>query len=179
MPHGCGQLYYRRHFSLLIGMAVLLAIASRSSTMPGLLGAYALYGAMHASAVALSLRRSQPMRRMLPFIAAAALLSLSAAYLGMRAAPLAALPLGISGPRAVLAGCSIAGALGYGFLIRALRMLEIGGSALALIALACALATGAAFHAGVHSRPLGSVSLAIAWWCAFSGGLWVRDRGRV
>ena len=178
MPRGCEQLYYGRHFSLLIGMAGSIAIASLQPIMPGPVAAFALYGALHASALVLTLRRAPPLRRRLLFIAAACLLSLSIAYVGLHAARIAGLAHAHFGPRAILAACSIAGALGYGFLIRALRMLELGVSALALIGLACALATGAAFYAGTRYGVPWGVSLAVAWWCAFSGGLWFLDRGR-
>ena len=121
-PRAAEALHYGRHFALLVGLAGLAALLGQASVMPGPVASFALYGAMHAGALALCLRAAQPLRRKLLFISLAALISLSIAFLGVHAAPLAAGPRGVSGLRSILAATSILGALSYGWLIRALRV---------------------------------------------------------
>lgn len=178
-PRAAAALHYGRHFALLFVLAALAALLGRLSFMPGPVAAFGLYGAMHAAALALCLRAAQPPSRKLLFVLLASLISLSIAFLGVRAAPLAAMPWGFSGLRTILAAASILGALGYGWLMRAFGLIALGWASLAALAIACALATGAAFTVGMRSLSLGSASLAVAWWLSFSGVMWWLDARRI
>jgi hypothetical protein len=68
------------------------------------------------------------------------------------------------------------GAMTYGTSIRLWHIHGLTLRALAVIGLGCVLATYAAFLALGHFHFLGRWSLPVAWWFAFSGGLWCRDR---
>ena len=169
------QLNYVRHFTLLLVMAVFLVLSSPWRAAPGPAAAFALYGALHASAVAVSLRARPPLGRQMLLIGMAALLSFATAILSLRAVPLVAALHGLAGPLAVVCAASFLGALAYGMLIRSLWVQELSIGALASTAAACVGAACAGFFAGIHLQRLGSLWLAIPWWLAFSGSLWYHD----
>jgi hypothetical protein len=162
---GCG-----RHAALLAAGILGIVLARRSSLLAPLALTFACYGALHGTALALSLRPRQGRVRSLAFVASAALLSGSLARLGLLAASLLA---GAGVERAVLlvvAVSAFVGALGYGALLGLLRY-RLAPRPLAIIAVNCAFAASAALVL-MRQYPLGgSAWLAILWWLAFSGGL--------
>jgi hypothetical protein len=166
------QLRYRRHVELVATAAIAIAATRSFNARASLALAFACYGALHAATIALSLRPRPTLGRALAFLAAAALESGGLARLGWVAVPF----LGgdaASAALLVVAASAFAGALGYGVLLRFLLRYPLGVAPLVTMALACALAAGAALALARRFPAGGSTWLAILWWFAFSGGLCV------
>jgi hypothetical protein len=171
-------LVYPRHFLLLTGLSVWLAVITRLNLLSNLDASFAVYGAFHASAVVLSLRTARPTARRGGFIAVAAGLCVLTLHIGMLAMHwLGSMP-GNSGLYAALGLSAAAGAVTYGMSLHLFGFYKLTVGALALIAAGCMFATYAAFItlANVHST--GRWLLAVAWWYAFSGALWFCDQER-
>jgi len=167
------QLRYRRHVELIATAALAIAAVRSYSVLAPVAFAFAVYGALHAAAVALCLRPRPAPRRALAFIAAAALLSGSLARLGSAAIPhLAGAGVGAASAL-VVAASAFAGALGYGVLLRGLLRYPLAARPLVTIAFVCALAACAALALTRRFPGSGSMWLAILWWLAFSAGLCV------
>jgi hypothetical protein len=160
---------YPRHFALLSAFAALLLVASPWRA-PGVYFEFALYGALHAAALVLNLRPRRPVWRQGTFVALAALLCTLIGRLGLYGLRF--------GPLPTLASSAAAGAVAYGMLIRIFLAYALPAAALAKIALGCLVATLAAFIGGASYPVLGGLWLAVAWWLAFSGGLWYEDHRR-
>jgi hypothetical protein len=175
MPAVKGHLHYARHFTVLLCISGLLIVIGPARLAAGPQSAFALYGALHASAVAVSVRARQPLRRQMLFISTAALLSMLTADLGLYGARFIGTLPWLSGPSVPLILASAIGAIAYGTLISKLKVHDFKLSALATAALVCALTTFLAFIAGSHYQVLGGLWLAIPWWLAFSVCLWYYD----
>jgi hypothetical protein len=78
-------------------------------------------------------------------------------------------------PYLLLAFCAGLGALGYALLIRRFWIRELSYRATALIACGCVWVTLATFGVLAFLGHADGLSLAVAWWLAFSGGLWYQD----
>ena len=173
------RLFYRRHFAWLAAFSILLVLTNRLLLAAGISLSFAMYGALHALALALTLRVRQPVRRMVVFVGVAAALSVAALQAGLAALKLFGMLLaGNSGLYAALGFAAMLGAMSYGVSIRQFRMYELPMSELALISVGCVAASCAAFFTLVHFHALGRWWLAVLWWCAFSIGLWNCDRRR-
>jgi hypothetical protein len=148
--------------------------------LAGIGAQFALYGALHATALTLSVvAGARPSRgRRLLFVAGAAILALATARLGIFGLRAEGAIGGSSGPAAILAACAGLGALAYGALIRAVlknraeaarrpKMKPLIGTSLA-----CAAATLVSFAASRGLHASGVLWLVTPWWFAFSGGLW-------
>ena len=178
------MLNYARHFGLLGCFTAALAIAGPHAGAGGIGSQFALYGALHAAALALSIGGGAGLAagRRLLFVALAAILALSTARLGLLGLHVVGGGGGSAGPLAVLAVCASLGALAYGVLIRAVLVTSGGIGAglssrsLAAITLGCAAATPASFAVGRELHAAGILWLVAAWWFAFSGGLWFAGR---
>jgi hypothetical protein len=167
---------YSRHFSLLSAFAALTCVLSRLSFPASLPVAFALYGALHAVALALSLRSLLSPGRSTLFVAAAAALSALIFHLGIFGAHLfASLPKGF-GSYVALGFASIIGAMTYGVCVRLFKLCRLTGTALIMISLGCVSASSLALLTLIQFPFLGPWWLAIAWWYAFSGGLWFCHR---
>jgi hypothetical protein len=173
-------LNYARHFGLLGCFTAALAVAG-SSAGPGSIGSqFALYGALHAAALALSIVGSvgPSIGRRLLFVALAAILALSTARLGLLGLHLVG-GVGSAGPLAILAVCASVGALAYGALLRGVLMTpgdlgtRLSVRALVMTALGCAAVAPASFAVGRELHANGVLWLVTPWWFAFSCGLWV------
>jgi hypothetical protein len=171
------HLLYARHFLLLAGFSALSGLMTRLRLSLDLFASFALYGALHASALVLALRARQPLWRCGLFIALAAALSMMTLRVGLFAGQLFG-TLGNVALYAVFGISAMAGALTYGMLIRRVGIFELTFRELALLSCACALAADAAYVTLMHSPSLGRSWLAILWWFAFSGGLWYCDLRR-
>jgi hypothetical protein len=170
-------LHYFRHFALLVCIAAgILALRGRLALDAA--SWFALYGALHAGALAASLRVRQPWWRSLLFIAVAAGLAMSFARLGLFGMRYAGILPGASGAVAVLGTASWLGAFAYGSLIRRFGLPEFPLGPLAATSSACALAALAVLGTVGHSPVRGAVWLTIAWWFTFSAGLWYHERRR-
>jgi hypothetical protein len=171
------HLLYARHFLLIAGFSVLLGVMTRLRLSMDLFAAFALYGALHASALVLALRTRQPLWRCGLFIALAAGLSAmtyrAGLFAGQRFGTLGNIAL-----YAVFGLSAMAGAVTYGILIRRIGIFELTSRELVLISCGCALAADVAYATLAQFPVLGRGWLAVLWWFAFSAGLWHCDRRR-
>ncbi|MGB6310056.1 MAG: hypothetical protein WBF89_19895 [Steroidobacteraceae bacterium] len=137
---------------------------------------FALYGALHASALIFALRARLPMGRACAFILMAAALSAMTLRVGLFVAQ----SLGTTRLDAVLytvlGFSAAAGAAAYGILIRVSGIYTLlSARALAMASIGCLLAAPAALFSMTHLPVLGRWWLAMLWWYAFSGSLWYAD----
>jgi hypothetical protein len=173
-----GHILYRRHFLLLACFSILLAVMSRLSLSNGLSVSFALYGALHASALLLSLRAPQPIGRSCLFVVIAAGLCVITLRVGMGGRQVFGTLPGNLGPYTALGVATFIGALTYGILIRLGGIFPMTPVSLGAISLSCMAASFLAlFTAGPLHFP-GPWWLAVLWWHAYSGGLWFFDRRR-
>jgi hypothetical protein len=173
-------MHYARHFTLLVCIAALLAVIGPSRVAARADSAFALYGALHAFALVVSLRSPKPLWRRILFIAVAALLCAATVRLGFYGVRFAAKLPGSEGPPILLGILSALGALAYGILIRRFLEYPLALDALAITSLACMSATLAAFAAATHFQVRNGLWVAVPWWFAFSACLWYYgDRWRI
>jgi Flp pilus assembly protein TadB len=169
---------YPRHFLLLACCGLLLCLITALHLSTNVTASFALYGALHASALVLALRARQGPWRTCLFIAMAAVLSAMTLRAGIFAGQLSGALPGNATLYAVLGFSAATGAVTYGLLIRALGIYAFTSTEFAGISIGCILAACASFFILSHFHSLGRWWLAVAWWCAFSGGLWYFDRRR-
>lgn len=167
---------YPRHFLVLAGFGALVAAISGLHLSTDLFASFALYGALHSTALVVALRARRSIWKMCLFIALAAALSAITLRAGIFAGQLSAALARNIAPYAVLGLSAAAGAAAYGILIRLFGIYELSPSSLTVVAFGCMLATWAALFALAHIHALGPWWLAVLWWHAFSGGLWYFDR---
>jgi hypothetical protein len=170
------RFFYARHFALLAGFSVVVAVMTRLHLLTDLSVCFALYGALHASALVLAIRTSQSHWRRCLFVAIAAALSVMALRIGLLGGHLAGTLPGNAVLYVVLGFSAVIGALAYGVLIRLFGLVELTVGGLALIAVGCMMAAFVALFTLAHSHSLGRWWLAVLWWYAFSSGLWFCDR---
>jgi hypothetical protein len=172
-----GMLFYTPHFMLLACVAALLALTNRWNSAPGAVAAFGVYGALHASMVAVTLRASQPLWRKLLFVAIASSLSMLSVTLSYFASRLIGRLPGMAGSALLLALSSGLGAASYTILVQRYFAADLARRALVSITLGCVLATLAVFLSGIYLQG-GALWFAAFWWFAFSTGLWYCDRQR-
>jgi hypothetical protein len=170
-----GHFLYPRHFLMLICLSVMVATMSRAHLSSDLNASFALYGALHASALALTLRARPPIWRKCLFVVIAAGLCLITLRVGLFGRHLTATLPGNLGLYTALGFSAVTGALIYAISIRLLGISALTLGSLAAISLGCMLATFVALFTGSHFHILGPWWLAVLWWYAFSGGLWYVD----
>jgi hypothetical protein len=170
------RLLYLRHSLLLVGFGIFLDIATRARLVNDMTSAFALYGALHATALALALRAPQPLWRSVLFVIVAAGLSVMTLRMGLIGMHMTGSLPGNLGLYLTLGLSAMIGATSYGVLTRFYGIPELTPAALAIISAACMLATYAAFFILAHTHWFGGWLLAFFWWCAFSGGLWYWDQ---
>ena len=171
-----GHFIYPRHFLLLACFSVLLAVMTRLPLSNDLAVSFALCGALHASALALTLRAPQPIGRSCLFVVIAAGLCVITLRVGMVGRHLFGTLPGNLGPYTALGVATITGALTYGILIRLCGIFPMTLASLSAISVGCMSAT---FLALLTAGPLhfpGPWWLAVLWWHAFSGSLWYFDQ---
>lgn len=172
------SLRYGRHFLLLTGSSVLLGVLDKLQPPGGLVVAWALYGALHAAALAGSLRFSRPLWKACLFAVIAAALTVAAARAGIAGRQLlAALPDDV-GLYAALGISATSGAAAYGVSIRLFGFYPMNAASIATISIGCTLAASTTLFMVTHFRLLGSWCLVVSWWYAYSAGLWYWDRRR-
>jgi hypothetical protein len=174
-PGSLDRFRYPLHFLLLACFGILLIAMTRLHLATELSVGFALYGALHASALVIALRIHHPLWRNCLFIAAAAGLSAMTPHVGIATAHWLGTSSGNVALYAALGLSAATGAATYGVLIRGCGIYELTARALAVICLTCMLAVYAAIFTLAHFHSLGRWWLAVLWWYAFSGGLWYFD----
>jgi hypothetical protein len=135
----------------------------------GLAAYFALYGALHGTALLFALPARPSFWRCGLFIAMAAGLSVMTLGIGLFAGRLSG-TLGNIAFYAVFGLSGMVGAVTYGILIRLADVFELTLREIALISCGCTLAAEVACVT-LQSPSLGRWALPVLWWFAFSGGL--------
>ena len=168
-------LVFARHFTVLTGMAVVLAATDHWRPSYGAISSFGLFGALHSSAIVMSLRESYPLLRSGLFVALAAGLSALTGALVLYGSRLVGMLPGMTGPWLLLALSSGIGAASYASLIRHFWMPDLTMGELISISLGCVVAAAAVLLAARLLQAFGGMWFAICWWYAFSAGLWYRQ----
>ncbi len=179
-----GALNYPRHFVYLgIALVALMVVQPLSfTTWPDRFTFFfALFGALHATALVMALRAG-PLWRQITFVPITAALSGSVPYVGL------ALPraLGLDGGFVLIAAMVLGSAVGasaYWLLVRAFWFPNVdvpdGAKAVSLCVaatlLGIMLATALSGFGARHSL-VGDVIPTVLWWNAFSYSLWKSER---
>jgi hypothetical protein len=178
---------FARHFGLLALFAAGLEISGPLLGGLGIGAQFALFGALHAAALALCIVGTEQLSpsRSLLFVAVAALLALATARLGLLG--YRSLGAGTSALCAVLVASASLGAVAYGGLINAVLGNSRGAAiplsaarprptfglaSLGATSLGCAAAMALSVAVSREWQAAGVLALAVPWWFAFSGGLW-------
>jgi len=172
-----GILYYARHFALLACLAAFLAATREWSPAIGVVATFGIYGALHASTLALTLRAPPRAGRSLRFVVIAASLSMLSTALGVCASRLFDGSMGMAQTALLLSMSSGIGAATYASLIRRFFGARLTLSAIVTVVLGCIVATLAVLLSGIYLNG-GSLWVAASWWFAMSLGLWVHDGRR-
>ena len=171
---------FRRHFLLLACAIVVIAIMAQLDLFgaASLLPNAAIYGALHAAALAGALNSAAPLARKSLFILLTAVLNVAALYAGLFGlALLSATALRLSLRAYIALGvCSMLGAIGYGLLIRTFWLPELTPRPIVQISIGCLMAAMLALVLENLSGLSALWALAAVWWCAFSAGLWIVGR---
>jgi hypothetical protein len=170
LPDASPRLNCLPHAALLAAAMLGIALARSIAPAPIVL-AFACYGALHAAALGFCLRPRPAGVRVLAFVAAAALQSGLLARLGVLVLPLLARSGVAMAALFVVAASAVAGALGYGGLLRWLLRYRLARGPLAMISVACMCAATVGLLLMRQYPAGGSAWPAILWWLAFSGGL--------
>jgi hypothetical protein len=169
-----GILYYTRHFSLLACLAAVLAATRGWSPAIGVVATYGIYGALHASTLAVTLRARPPAGRRMRFVVIAASLSMLSVALGLCASRFVGRSMGMVQIALLLSMSSGIGAATYATLIRRFFGAHLTLSAIVTVVLGCIVATLAVLVSGIYLKG-GGLWVAVSWWFAMSLGLWVHD----
>jgi hypothetical protein len=172
-----GILYYTRHFSLLACLAAVLAATRGWSPAIGVVAAYGIYGALHASTLAVTLRARPPAGRRTRFVVIAASLSMLSVALGLWASRFVGGSMGMARTALLLSMSSGIGAATYATLIRRFFGAHLTLSAIVTVVLGCIVATLAVLVSGIYLKG-GGLWVAVSWWFAMSLGLWFYDGRR-
>jgi hypothetical protein len=169
-----GAFRYPRHFALLAWLAVLLAAGNRWLPVHGPVAWFGLYGALYSLALAVAVRRPQPLWRKGQFVLIGASLCVSNVIVGIDASRLPGVLVAAAGTSGILMVCAGLGAASYAILVCIIWRVTLTPLAIASITVLCSLATLgiAALHVVLRSSGLW---VALAWWFAFSLGLWYHD----
>jgi hypothetical protein len=170
-------LRFSRHFLLLAAaVIVIVALNAANPFSEPFLPSFALYGALHAAALAVAIQASHSLPRKGLFIVLAAALNVAVLYAGIFSLEVLGKAFASLRLYIALSVCAMFGAMAYGLLIRAFWYPALRPRAIAQIAFGCAFATAGALGIENLAIPIGTWSLAAVWWFAFSLGLWHVDR---
>ena len=169
-----GILYYLRHFGLLACLAAILAATRRWIPAIGVVATFGIYGALHASMFAVTLRARQPAGRRLRFVVIAASLSMLSVALGVWASHFIGGSMSMIQTALLLSLSSGIGAATYAGLIRRCFGAHLTLAAIVTVVLGCIAATMAVVVSGLYLKG-GGLWVAVSWWFAMSLGLWFHD----
>lgn len=170
------SLAYARHFGLLtVGIVVVAGTGSWRPAM-GLMASYGVYGALHATLLAVSVREAGSRWHRPCFVAAGALLCMLNVALTLRLA-LMLNGVGSMGGALLLAAAAGGGAAAYTVLFGRFFAIHVAPRTVMSIALGCSAATLAVFVSPWRASA-GGFAVAAAWWIALSTGLWWHDAVR-
>jgi len=170
-------LAYPRHFALLACFSVLVALLANLDRPPTVAASFALYGALHATALIMALRAPMSAPRKLGFVLLAAGLCTLTYRVGFAARALTSPYIGGAAIHSSLGFSAAMGAMVYGYAARRLPGLHaLTPPKLIMLSLGCLAATFLAALAVGRVHTLGIWCLAVAWWFAFSGGLCMASR---
>jgi hypothetical protein len=159
----------------LIGIVGAVAATSRWRPALGTSETFALYGALHAFALVVSLRQRRSRARAMLFILAAAAISAVSALLGLDAIHyLGRLPA-VLGPALVVAFAAGFGAVCYAILIRHCWDPELSNRAVVCTACGCIAAALFVLLSGLLPKTPDGLWFAVMWWFAFSAALAYQD----
>jgi hypothetical protein len=173
--HSMVTLHYTRHFILLICVAATLAATSPWHPSYGPVASFGLYGVLHSSTIVLSLRVQQAVWRKLLFVAIAASLSMLMVMVSLYGGRFMGTLPGTVGPFLLLALSSGLGAASYAALVRRFWIADLPLRAFVSITLGCVLVTAVGLMSEILLQAVGGLWLAIAWWFAFSAGIWYHE----
>ena len=160
----------------LLALAAGLMLAARQAVFAeALLPTFAASGALHAVALVFALRAPAAVFRGCLFIAIAAALNVLTLYIGILGSQLFAVLPAEERLYVLLGLCSASGAITYGSSIRLFWVQELSSRSVLAIAIACVLATLAAFFVRGYFQNVEGWWLATVWWFAFSVCLWYLD----
>jgi hypothetical protein len=169
-----GIMYYARHFCLLACLAAVLAATRGWSPAIGVVAIFGVYGALHASTLAITLRARPPAGRRLRFVVIAASLSMLSVALGMCASRFIGGSMRMIQTALLLSLSSGIGAATYASLIRRFFGAHLTLAAIVTVVLGCIAATMAVVVSGLYLKG-GGLWVAVSWWFAMSLGLWFYD----
>jgi hypothetical protein len=172
-----GILNYARHFCLLACLAAVLAATRRWSPAIGVVATFGIYGALHASTLAVTLRARPPAGRSLRFVVIAASLSMLSVAVGVCASHFIGGSMGMAQIALLLCSSSGLGAAAYASLIRRFFGAHLTLAAIVTVVLGCIAATLAVLVSGIYLKA-GGLWVAVSWWFAMSLGLWAHDGRR-
>jgi hypothetical protein len=169
-----GIIRYARHFGLLACVALLLGATRRWNPSLSVVATFGIYGALHASVLAFTLRGRQSAGRRMRFVATAASLSMLSVVLSLCANRFIGASTGMARSAFLLSMSSGTGAATYAILIRRSFGAHLTMSAIVAIVLGCVAATLAVLFSGIYLQG-GGLWVAVSWWFAMSLGLWFYD----
>jgi hypothetical protein len=169
-----GIVNYTRHFGLLACLAALLAATRGCRPAIGVVATFGIYGALHASMLAVTLRARQPAWRRLRFVVVAASLSMLNVSLCLCASRFMGGSMRMAQAALLLSLSSGIGAATYASLIRRFFGAQLTLSAIVTVMLGCIVATLAVLLSGIYLQG-GGLWVAVSWWFALSLGLWLCD----
>jgi hypothetical protein len=169
-----GILYYARHFCLLACVAAVLAATRGWNPAIGIVATFGIYGALHASTLAVTLRAQPPAGRRLRFVVIAASLSMLSVALGLCARRFIGGSTGMAQTALLLSLSSGIGAATYASLIRRFFGAHLAPTAIVTVVLGCIVATLAVLVSDLYLKG-GGLWVAVSWWFAMSLGLWFYD----
>jgi hypothetical protein len=165
------MLNYPRHFGLLACMVAVLAVTHRWAPDLGAMAWCGIYGALHSSALIVTLRAAAPPPRRGGFVVVAAAMSMSVVAASRLAGQAGVGWSGLAKAAALLAFASGTGAAAYSLLIRGWFGVPLAAAKIVSITLGCIVAALAVLASRLYLHG-GTLWFAAAWWFAFSAGLW-------
>lgn len=169
-PTASGAVDYSRHFGLLSVIIAVVAGISPWRPAMGLMASYAVYGALHAALLSVSVRETKSPWQRPCFVAAGAVLCLLNVAMTEQVARMMG-GLGAVGPPVLLTAAAGGGAAAYAVLFGRFFGVRLTPWAVMSIALGCAAATLAVFVSPWRAA-WGGFGVAAAWWISLSSGLW-------